>query len=44
MAEKASYGGICSQSDQCTEPTECRNGRCTCKQGFVFIDTDCLKS
>ena len=44
IVEKASYGGICSLSDQCTIPTVCKNERCTCKQGFVFHDTDCHKS
>nr|XP_022301126.1 prion-like-(Q/N-rich) domain-bearing protein 25 [Crassostrea virginica] len=41
--EKASYGGFCSQNDQCTNSTACTNERCTCKQGFVFIDTGCHK-
>nr|XP_022296387.1 protein draper-like isoform X2 [Crassostrea virginica] len=41
--EKASYGGFCSQNDQCTNSTVCKDERCTCKQGFVFIDTDCYK-
>ena len=44
IPEKASYGGFCSQNDQCTNSTVCKDERCTCKQGFVFIDTGCLKS
>ena len=43
-SEKASNGGLSSQNDQCTNSTVCKNERCTCKQGFVFIDTDCHKS
>nr|XP_022297502.1 protein draper-like [Crassostrea virginica] len=38
---KSSYGGFCSQSDECTHSTVCKNERCTCKQGFVFINSDC---
>nr|XP_022296388.1 prion-like-(Q/N-rich) domain-bearing protein 25 isoform X1 [Crassostrea virginica] len=38
---KSSYGGFCSQSDQCTHSTVCKNERCTCKPGFVFINSDC---
>ncbi|XP_078309663.1 uncharacterized protein LOC111109335 [Crassostrea virginica] len=43
IPEKAFYGGFCSQNDQCTNSTVCTNERCTCKQGFVFIDTGCHK-
>nr|XP_022296125.1 tenascin-like isoform X2 [Crassostrea virginica] len=38
---KSSYGGFCSQSDECTHSTVCKNERCTCKPGFVFINSDC---
>ena len=41
IVEKTSRGRFCSQSDQCTNSTVCR---CTCEQGFVFIDSDCQES
>ena len=44
MVEKASYGGFCSWSNQCTHSTVCENERCTCKQGFIFINSDCHES
>lgn len=44
MVEKTSYGGICSHSDQCANSTICKSQRCTCHQGFVFIDFDCHES
>ncbi|XP_078339757.1 uncharacterized protein LOC144627247 [Crassostrea virginica] len=42
--EKASYGGFCLRSDQCTHSTVCENERCTCKQGFIFINSECHES
>ena len=44
LVGKSSYGGFCSQSDQCTHSTVCKNERCTCKPGFVFINSDCHES
>ena len=41
IVEKITHGGFCSQSDQCTNSTVCI---CTCKQGFVFINSDCQES
>ena len=43
-AENESFGGICSQNDQCISTTICRKGRCVCRPEYVFIDDDRYKS
>ena len=43
IAENESFGGICSQDDQCISTTICRNGRCVCRPEYVFIDDECYK-
>ena len=44
IAEKASFGEVCTQSNQCVATTICSQGRCACKQEDIFIGDDCYKS